>query len=170
MVYTFLFLVIIWKWDCVSLKCIWLRTLKYPFIWLLHYEGRARIREYSLSFEASLLKRISKDLDLKWWSSFEVPIYFRAFGNVCWLQLGLSRLWKELYRDIFPLDGEARPLSQRWSFWSFSRELRFEDLNLMSGQGEYFGYRFMPWFCRPLVDTLALWTTKILERHSSQSY
>ena len=52
----------------------------------------------------------------------------------------------------------------------FSRELRFEDHNLMSGLGKFSGYRFMLWFCRPLVDTLALWTTKIPERHSSRSY
>ena len=51
-------------------------------------------------------KRISKDL--KWWSSFELLIYFGGFDNICWLQLGLSRLWKDLYRDIFPLDGESQ--------------------------------------------------------------
>ena len=95
MVYTFLFLVIIWKWDCVSLKSIWLRTLKYPFIWLLHYEGMTRISRIFLEFWGQSLERGSVKI---WngWSSLELPIYFWVFGNVCWLQLGFTRLWKEL--------------------------------------------------------------------------
>ena len=57
MVYTFLFLVMISKWDCVSLKKYMAAYLENPFIWLLHYEGMTRILRIFLEFWGQSLER-----------------------------------------------------------------------------------------------------------------